>query len=339
MSILIASFDESDQAAIDAAFEVATAAQAADTPDIPARSRPQFEALVRHPMPGRSHLYALATLDGVAAGYLDLRLSYPDNPENASAELVVHPAYRRRGVGRALHEHALRLLRERGRRRLIGVTVGPLPDGPDRPDSGGAFAARMGAKPALPEVRRRLEIADIDHPALDATLTDAWCRAAGYRAVAWRNTTPQEYLDDVGYLDSRLLLDAPLGDLTVEPDKVDADRIRAIERALAARGRRTYQHGMVHEASGRMVAWTMIDLHPDTGRHAYQQITIVDPEHRGHRLGLVCKIENLRYVLAHEPQLREIDTWNAASNSYMIAVNEQIGFRAVDTWMDWQLDL
>ncbi|WBB78951.1 GNAT family N-acetyltransferase [Micromonospora sp. WMMD882] len=337
MSIVIASFDESDQAAIDAAYAVSGAAKAVDLPDFP-HAREAFEATLRHPMPGRSQHLALATLDGTPAGYLELRMSVLENLDNAGVELLVHPARRRRGVGRALHEYAVQVLRGQGRKRLIGPTVGPLPDGPDRPDNGSGFAAAMGAKPALPEVRRRLEIPTLDHPALDALLADARGRAAGYRTVGWQGATPAEYLDDIAYLDSRLLEDAPIGDLTMEPDKVDAERVRGVDRVLAVRGRRAYHQGVLHVASGRLVAWTMIDVHRATSWHAFQQITIVDPAHRGRRLGLLCKIENLRYVLAHEPQLRVIDTFNAASNSYMIAVNEQMGFRPVDAWMEWQLD-
>lgn len=337
MSIRIASFDVSDQTAVDAAYDIAVAAQTADTPDLPLHPE-RFRATIRHPMPGRANLHALATLDGAPAGYLELRMSNLENLDNAGADLWVHPAYRRRGVGRALYEYAVRLLREQGRRRLIGPTVGPLPGGPERPDNGSGFAAAMGARPALPEVRRRLEIPTLDHATLDALLADARRRATGYRSVGWQATTPAEYLDDIAYLDSRLLLDAPTGDLTMEPDRVDAERVRGVERTLDARGNRRYQWGVRHEETGHVVAWTMLDLHRATPWHAFQQITIVDPAHRGRRLGLLCKIENLRYALAHEPQLRAIDTFNAASNTYMISVNEQLGYRPVDAWMEWQVD-
>ena len=37
--------------------------------------------------------------------------------------------------------------------------------------------------------------------------------------------------------------------------------------------------------------------------------------------------------------MRYIDTWNAAENKPMIAINEAIGFRAVDGWVDWQHDV
>jgi GNAT superfamily N-acetyltransferase len=339
MSIVIAPYDESDQAAIDAAFQVAAAAQAVDLPDFPQLSRQQFEGGIRYPMPGRALRLALATLDDVPVGHLLVYLPQVENTDNASLDLVVHPAHRRRGVGRALYEHAVRVLRDQGRKRIIAASVGPLPEGPDRPAVGARFAAALGAQPALAEVRRRLVVDGLDHAGHDALLAEARARATGYRTITWQAVTPEEYVADVGYLDSRLVLDSPTGDLVIEPDRVDAERVRGIERALAARGRAPYHCGVVHEASGRLVAWTMIVVVPSIPRHADQQITIVDPEHRGHRLGLLTKIENLRHLLAHEPELREIDTWNAADNEHMIAINEQLGFRPVDAWTNWQRDL
>ncbi|MFE0592735.1 GNAT family N-acetyltransferase [Micromonospora echinospora] len=339
MSIVIASFDESDQAAIDAAFQVAAAAQAVDLPDFPQLSRRQFEGAIRHPMPSRSILMALATLDDVPVGHLMLHLPQAENVDNASLDLAVHPAYRRRGIGRALYGHAVRELRGQGRKRIISTSVGPLPEGPDRPAVGARFAAALGAQPALGEVRRRLVVGQVDHATHDALLADARERATGYHTVTWQAVTPEEYVADVAYLDSRLVTDSPTGDLVLEPDRVDAERVRGIERVLTARGRSPYHCGVVHEASGRLVAWSMIVVVPSVPRHADQQITIVDPAHRGRRLGLLTKIENLRYVLAHEPELREIDTWNAADNTHMIAINEQLGFRAVDAWTIWQLDI
>ncbi|MCW3813006.1 GNAT family N-acetyltransferase [Micromonospora sp. DR5-3] len=339
MGITIAPFDAADPAAIDAAYRIGAAAERADLPDFPPFCRQRFTASVRHPMPGTVRLWALARLDGVPAGYLALDLPQLDNTDNADAELVVHPAYRRRGVGRALHEHGLRLLREHGRKRVIGVTVSALPGGVARPQAGDAFAAATGARPALAEVRRRLDTGRLDQAALDRLAADARAHATGYRVVRWRGDTPEEYAADVAYLDGRLMADAPLGDLEWEPERIDVERLRATERALDARGRRRYHQAAVHEASGQVVAWTLIDLGPSADWHAWQQITIVDPAHRGHRLGLLVKIENLRYALAHEPALRTIDTWNAAENGHMIAINEQLGFRPVDAWTDWQLTI
>ncbi|MEV1330276.1 GNAT family N-acetyltransferase [Micromonospora costi] len=337
MTVTIVPFDATDPAAIDEAYRVGAAANDADVPDFPPFCRQRFDAMVHHPFPGSVTLWALARLDGVPAGYLALDLPQLDNTENATADLIVHPAYRRRGVGRALHEHCLRLLREQGRKRVIGMAVSALAGGPERSEAGAAFAAAVGAQPALHEIRRRLDPTGVDQAALDALLADARAHAGGYRTVRWHGRIPEEYVADIAYLDGRLSTDAPMGDLEWEAEQVDAERIRGTERALAARGRRRYHVAVEHEASRRLVAWTLLDVGASADWHAFQQITIVDPAHRGHRLGLLAKIENLRHLLAHEPAVRAIDTFNAAANGHMIAINEQLGFRPVDGWTDWQL--
>ncbi|MGN9776017.1 GNAT family N-acetyltransferase [Micromonospora sp. H33] len=339
MSIAVTPYDAADPAAIDAAHRIVTAATAADLPDFPVQTRDEFAAYATHPMPGYVVTRALARLDGVAVGHLELRFPQLDNTDNASVTLNVHPEHRRRGAGRALLAYAVEEARKNGRKRLYCDTVVALPDGPARPEAGGAFAATTGAQAALAEVRRRLDVTTVDHAALDTLLAEARTHTAGYRAVGWHGPVPEEYVADVARLESRMNTDAPLGDLEMEAEKIDAGRIRGVEEALAARGRRTYHYGAVHEATGRLVAWTMLDVSPGSPWHAWQQTTIVDPDHRGHRLGLLVKAENLRYALAHEPQLRAVDTWNAAVNDHMIRINEQLGFRPVDGWTDWQLTI
>ncbi|MEV0806993.1 GNAT family N-acetyltransferase [Micromonospora sp. NPDC050200] len=339
MGITITPVDAGDRVAVDGAYRIGAAADDVDWPDLPAYCRRRFEALVRHPMPGIATRWALARVDGAPAGWLRLELPQLDNTENATAELVVHPAYRRRGVGRALHEHGLRLLREAGRKRVIGSAVSTLPGGPVRDGAADAFAAAMGARPALVAVRRRLDTTRLDRAARAALLADAGGPAAGYRTVSWRQVTPDEYVADVAYLEGRLMTDAPLGDVEWEQERVDAERIRATERALDVRGSRRYHVAARHEGSGRLVAWSMLSLAANTDWHAWQQITIVDPDHRGHRLGLLTKVENLEHALAHEPALRVVDTFNAAANGHMIRINEQLGFRPVDASTEWQLTL
>ncbi|MGR6322429.1 GNAT family N-acetyltransferase [Micromonospora soli] len=339
MGIAVIPLDPADQTAVDEAYRIGAAVEAADLPDFPPYCRRRFEGMVRHPMPGIAAHWALARLDGEPAGWLRLFLPQLDNTENASAELRVHPEYRRRGVGRALHEHGLRVLREAGRKRVVASVADNLPGAPERESPGPAFAAAVGAHPALADVRSRLDVTARDQRRLDALLADARAAAAGYRIVRWRQHTPEEYVADVAYLEGRMVTDAPTGDLQWEQEQIDADRIRGTERALDARGVRHYSVGAVHEASGRLVAWSMLSLAANTTWHAWQQSTIVDPEHRGHRLGRLAKIENLEHVLAYEPGLRAIDTYNAADNAHMIAINEQLGFRPVDGSTDWQLTL
>jgi len=44
-------------------------------------------------------------------------------------------------------------------------------------------------------------------------------------------------------------------------------------------------------------------------------------------------------LLAEEPGVRRIDTWNADSNGPMLAINERLGFQVVETWSECQAAL
>jgi GNAT superfamily N-acetyltransferase len=337
--LTIEEFDADDADAVAASYRVSAASQAASVPDLPAPCRYHHEAVMRHPWPGRTIQRLLARVDGDAAGYLVIGYPTLDNPENAFVEISVAPGYRRRGVGRALHARAVDLARAAGRKRIMADAVQTMAGGPERDAAGSAFAAAMGMRPANTEIRRKLEISHIDPADHDLLLSAAWQRADGYSVVRWRDRVPDEYVDDVALLDSRMITDAPIGDLALEPEKVDAERIRGSEAARSAHGSRTYAVGARHDASGRLVALTAIMFEKTVPEHAWQAITLVHPDHRGHRLGTIVKIENLRYTLAHEAALAAVDTWNAEVNEYMIAINEAMGFRAIDAWVDWQQEI
>jgi mycothiol synthase len=50
-------------------------------------------------------------------------------------------------------------------------------------------------------------------------------------------------------------------------------------------------------------------------------------QHRGHRLGRWLKAANLRRALEHQPALDVLQTYNAESNPYMLAINVDMGYR------------
>ena len=330
MGIDLIPFGDTDDAVARQAWAVARDAWVGTLPDIPFESLAYFTSEIRRPPPGFALERVLARLDGAPAGYLALRLPLLDNLENAEVEVWVAAEHRRRGVGRALYEHAAARLGALGRKRMAGQTVQGRPGGDE-------FCAAIGASPALREIRSRLDIAAIDQERLDAMLVEAWTHAGGYRSVRWQGVPPERYIDHVAYLDGRMMRDAPLGDLDWEPENVDADRIREGELRRTERGVGRYHTGVVHEASDRMVGWTTLAGAHDTPTHLWQNNTIVDPLHRGHRLGTIVKLENLLHAREHRPELTAIDTFNASSNEYMLAINRAMGFRAADAWTQWQL--
>jgi GNAT superfamily N-acetyltransferase len=325
----VVQFGDTDESAVRQAYAVWRDAWIAAIPDIPPDTLASFIADIARPSTSYGYERALAYLNGVPAGYLMLQLPLKDNLGNAEVDLMVAAAHRRQGVGRALYEHAAVRLRALGRKRLIGNAV--------QSETGGTgFCTAIGATPALEEKRSRLDLTTIDQDRLDAMLAEAWTHADGYRLLFWDGVPPYPYIDHVAYLDSRFMSDAPTGELDWEPENVDAERVRQSEQRRIDQGMSRFHAGMVHEASDRLVAWTNLGGAHDIPTHLWQNVTIVDPPHRGHRLGLIVKLENLRRARAERPELTAIDTFNASSNQYMLAINVAMGFRPVDTWMEWQ---
>jgi hypothetical protein len=54
---------------------------------------------------------------------------------------------------------------------------------------------------------------------------------------------------------------------------------------------------------------------------------------------VLLKVAMLRWLREQEPQLREIDTWNAVSNAHMVGVNELLGYEVLLGGVEWQLHL
>jgi predicted N-acetyltransferase YhbS len=229
-----------DDATVEAVQALRVAVDAADVPDFPPPCPYAFRGELAHPVSAKRVERFVARRAGEVVGYLALVLPMRDNLDNADLALSVHPAHRRRGIGQALYSHGLERLRDAGRQRYAASSVETLPGGPERDGAGGRFAAAMGAKPALAEVRRRLDLSTVDGAGLAALREAAQAKATGYRLVSWRDRIPDEFVADAGHLSSRLISDAPMGDLQWEPQQVDVARVREREDAVAAGRQRVY---------------------------------------------------------------------------------------------------
>ncbi|MGH3714674.1 MAG: GNAT family N-acetyltransferase, partial [Micromonosporaceae bacterium] len=290
-------------------------AAAADTPELPAPSRQATFAGLEHGWPGNLEENWIARDGDTILGVASLGMPLLDNLDNAWLELTVHPAYRRRGVGTALFGHAVQRTREAGRKRLAFESLESLPGGDvARSAAGSAFAALLGATRALEEVRRRLLLSDVDTPALDAALAESWTYADGYSLVRWSDRAPDDAVADIAALESSFIGEAPMGELAWEPENVDVAQLRAIEAAIALRGWPRLHTAARHDATGQVVAWTTLGLAGESVEHVWQQITLVRPDHRGHRLGTVVKLENLALARRAWPRMKRIDTFNATVN-------------------------
>ena len=187
----------------------------------------------------------VTTLASRLGGYM-LRLPDTENTSMAFCILIVPPAARRAGVGRALLAHCADQARRAGRSRLAGTARDGSP--------GAAFAAAAGARAGIAEVNRVLTV----DSAFPARLSDlraiAEKHSAGYSLVSWRAPAPAEYLDQLGLIHSAMA-DAPR-DAGVEPHVWDAARIRHLEQTMAEHQLTCYAIAARHDATGELVALT-----------------------------------------------------------------------------------
>jgi GNAT superfamily N-acetyltransferase len=308
------------------------------TGDVPAD--PLSEVLPRVTQPRgtgeRTELY-LGLVEGQPVAIGELMLPVLDNSANATAEVRVLEEHRRRGYGTQMLTHLLSRAREEGRRRIFGEVVEPL-EGNEVP-AGVAFAKAHGARPVLFEIRRVLRLDSLDAQRLAELGDQARERADGYSLVQWADRAPDDIVDDLAVLKGRMSVDAPHEDMEWEAENYDAERVRALEATIAARRRRVVATAARHDATGRLVGYTDIGVNIDRPRVAYQWDTIVLTEHRGHRLGLLMKLANVELLRRTIDGVEIVNTWNAAVNEHMIAVNEAIGFRPAERERQWELDV
>jgi hypothetical protein len=140
-------------------------------------------------------------------------------------------------------------------------------------------------------------------------------------------------------METMIMSEIPLGELELEPEQMDAEKLRAKEAVNRAEGRTWATAVAVERATGEVRAWTEVAVDEGTERDGHQGITIVDPAHRGHRLGLLLKLVNLRQIREHFPALEYIWTDNADVNAPMIAINELMGYTTVDANAEYQKKL
>jgi GNAT superfamily N-acetyltransferase len=347
----IAELDRKDESALRAFWSVSAAAHRVDAPLIP--MTPLSELLAEHSDERSMRRQRWMARHGdQPVGIALLVLPDLDNTDAAHLTLEVHPEARRSGIGRALLAVACARMREQRRTHVVGMTAEPLDgitaepldgmtaeplDGIVAP--GAAFAAAVGAERALDEICRALELHDISDDRLTALEDEATTYAAGYELVQWVGRCSDDIVDDLAVLTGRMTTDAPMGELDWEPEAWDRERYREAEERTVRLGRRWVTTAARHLASGRVVAYTDIGWSEQVESGAFQWMTIVAPEHRGKRLGMLIKAANLRALRREMPRIERVITWNADSNTQMISINEALGFRPMLRFGQWQLQV
>lgn len=317
-----------DPAGVGGATALLEAARVVDCPHELTQSVSALSARLRHGWDGDPTLAGLARDErGRVIGIVEVSLPSWDNLAMGIVEVTVDPVVRQQGLGRRLYAAGVERVRAAGRTLVFSSSF-------DHP-AGIGFLTEMGLEPGSQEIQRRQDLAALDRDRLTGEYAEAEQRAGGYELLRMPTPTQADRLVDVAAL-TAAINDAPTDDLDYEDEVHSPERIQAFERSQLAAGRRTYRLVARERSSGALAGHTVVGVEGEHPGFGSQYDTSVLDHHRGHRLGLLLKLGMLLWLVEQEPQLRTLDTWNAASNNHMIAVNELLGYQVVASGTTWQ---
>ncbi|MGZ4484474.1 MAG: N-acetyltransferase family protein [Nocardioidaceae bacterium] len=305
----------------DALAAVARAANDEVAPEKTAPTGPTLLKLFQHGQPGSRFGGLWLARDGdTLLGYAAAGFPERENTGTFTVDGAVLPAHRRRGIGRALHEAATDAARADGRTTAYSGAL----DG----SAGVPALHALGYRSLHTYAVGQLDLYDGPWPRWDRLYDEALGHAADYELVRLVGSTPPEHVDDVVALFAAIN-DAPMTDPGSEPDRWDADRVRGYDTTMSLRRQTVYRVLARHCPTGAWAGHTLLCVDEFDPSVAHQEDTSVVVAHRGHRLGLLLKIEMLRWVAAVRPEVRATETWNSTANHHMLAVNERLGTRVV----------
>lgn len=286
----------------------------------------------------------------VGKGVVDVPTT--DNLQTCYAFALVHPAYRRRGVGSQLYT----AIEEHAKARERSIIMGWTDHRADFDTTGNVLvpATGAGAFPAaslparfaahwgfsLAQVDRCSVLPVCESPRLRQLAAEA-ARAAGadYAVVDWVDRCPDDLLEQYALLRQTMSTDVPMGELNWEEESWDGARVREGEARLARENGSSLVRAVLHKPSDRLVGHTILERRAEKPDTVYQEDTLVLSVHRGHRLGMWLKAANLIAVERAWPEAKRIYTWNAEENRHMLGVNLELGFEPVGYTAAWQKNL
>ncbi len=327
-SMGIERFGAGDGKRVDACYEIYRATREADDPGVPLMPPRVFLGWLQVGFMGDPReTWLLEDAAGIGGWYL-LELPDRDNRHLGFLDLAVSPQRQRSGLGTALLRHAAGRAIAGGRELLAGLAWAGSP--------GEAFARSRGAAWGLNEIRRAMDTDALPPERLAALRDEAQAASSGYSLVSWAGPVPEQHLDEVAAL-NRAGFDAP-HDPSRQELVWDAARVRAGDRRAELHGLLPYIVMARHDASGEPAGLTQVEVEPEPSEWAFQALTAVAREHRGHRLGLRLKLAMLDLLARREPRVKHIMTSNGETNAHMIGINEMLGYLVIGrTERSWEL--
>jgi GNAT superfamily N-acetyltransferase len=307
-------------------YEIGRAAELFERPDAPFWAEPEVAVLFRRTDEGETWT-AYGAFEGdemVGTGFTVRPLL--DNTDKVFTSVFVAPELRGRGIGGALLEFLVQAARDEGRSLVLLETVYDFDRRETHPHR--RFAEKHGFTLATTEIARRLDL-PVDESQLQAWIDEAAAHHDGYRVETHVGDLPERIVAGFCEVTNQLAVDAPTGSIDFEAEAMTPEIWRGREAAFKEQ-QRTLFNTIALDAHGTVVGVTTLvvpDLDPTK---LFQWATLVQRDHRGHRLGLALKARNLLEVQRAHPERQVVHTCNEETNGPMVGINERMGFRPVE---------
>ena len=335
MGVVVEQFDPHNEAALRAWWEMGRDATA-ERPGNPWPAWEQARVALPADNPEADLVLLLAIEEGRAVGSAMVLLNTRQNVHVASVSVHVPPARRREGIGTALATDGEAVAGGSRRRTLTAEAYAP----PGGTSPGARFAASRGFSVASRETVRELALGDyvsrredvVGEVGVVGKVGDV---ADGYRIVTFDTVCPEEHLASFGRLLGMLMSEIPLGDLDLADAEWAPERLRASERRRVEIGRHVLT-ALAIAPDGAVAGTSDVRVNDGDTSSGQVGVTLVDPAHRGRRLGLALKVATHDLLRATYPECISVDTMNAEVNTHMNAVNERLGYRPIETLLELQ---
>ncbi|MEV1331537.1 GNAT family N-acetyltransferase [Micromonospora costi] len=309
-------------------LDTLNAVLAADLPQDPPWRERSLREYLTEVMPGQRRISWVAQADpapdgtpGAIVGQVHVLLL----GDIGVLEVLVHPSVRRTGVGRDLVRVAARRVYHEGFSSIGVEVVG------DTPAVG--FYESLGFTREYVETRSVLDLSGVDWADLAEMATGV---GAGYHLEFHPGGPPDELLDAYARAKAEVR-DVEDGEL--RPSSYDAQRLRDSLNCLHRRGMKPYIVLALHEQTGEVAGLTEVVVPAQHPTRADQYDTIVVQDHRGYGIDRAIKARMLLELRSAEPELTEVQTWNAQANEAMLKVNAELGYQPDRDWCEYSVDV
>lgn len=301
---------------------------AADLPQDPPWRETSLREYLAEVMPGERRISWIAQAESAAAGDTGEVLGQVHVlllGDIGVLEVLVHPSVRRTGLGRDLVLRAARRVYQEGFQSIGVEVVG------DTPAVG--FYESLGFNREYVETRSVLDLTAVDWAELAEMATGI---SAGYQVEFFPGGPPDDLLEAYARAKAEV---RDVDDGELRPSSYDPERLRDSLDTLHRRGMKPYIVLARHEQSGEVAGLTEVVVPAQHPTRADQYDTIVAQDHRGYGIDRAIKARMLLELRSAEPELIEVQTWNAQANEAMLKVNAELGYRPDRDWCEYSVDV